>query len=131
MSLVYRFPRSFSPAFRNIMRRVNRTAKKSGFWEDLSKMSKGCLVDEAERARICQHIALVHSELSEMLEAIRHGNPPSDHIPEFSGAEEEAADVVIRLMNICAQQGWRLAEAIEAKAQYNETRPHKHGGKRF
>lgn len=41
-------------------------------------------------------IALMHSELSEMLDGLRHGNPPSEHIPDFSAAEEELADVVIR-----------------------------------
>ena len=34
-------------------------------------------------------IALMHSELSEALEAARHGNPASDKIPEYSGIEEE------------------------------------------
>lgn len=126
-----RFPKTFGPAFRNIMRVANRNARDKGFWPNFADFSWSALILEAENLRTCQHIALVHSELSEMLEAIRHGNPPSDHIPEFSGAEEEAADVVIRLMNICAQRGWRLAEAIEAKIQYNATRPHKHGGKNF
>lgn len=78
-----------------------------------------------------EQIALVHSELSEMLEYARHGNPQSDHIPEFSGAEEEAADVVIRLMNMATQWGWNLPRAIEAKIAFNATRAYKHGGKAF
>src|SRR5687768_5314397 len=75
-------------------------------------------------------IALVHSELSEMLEAIRRPGP-SEHIPEFSGVEEEAADVAIRLLDMCHARGWRLEEAIAAKMKFNESRPHKHGGKAF
>ena len=40
-----------------------------------------------------ESIALIHAELSELLEGIRDGNMPSDKIPEFSQAEEEAAKV--------------------------------------
>ena len=39
-------------------------------------------------------ICLMHSELSEALEALRHRNPPSEHIPQFSGVEEELADLI-------------------------------------
>ena len=76
-------------------------------------------------------IALIHSELSEALEGLRHGNPPSDHIPDFNAAEEELADVVIRIMDMAEVKGWRVAEAIEAKMKFNETRPYRHGGKEF
>lgn len=73
----------------------------------------------------------MHSELSEALEALRHGNKPDDHIPEFSGVEAELADVVIRILDYAEARGLRLAEAIEAKILYNSTRPRRHGGKKF
>lgn len=76
-------------------------------------------------------IALMHSELSEALEAVRIGNPPSEKIPEFSQLEDELADVVLRIMFFANRLNLRLAEAILAKDEYNSTRPHKHGGKRF
>jgi NTP pyrophosphatase (non-canonical NTP hydrolase) len=72
-------------------------------------------------------IALVHSELSEALEGLRHGNPPSEHIPEFSAAEEEMADAVIRIADMCAARGWDLQGAIESKMEFNKGRPRKHG----
>lgn len=125
----------FAPSFRNVMKLVNLNATKKGFWPSFKDVfgfrPTATATETFEELRISQHIALVHSELSEMLEAIRHGNKPSDHIPEFSGAEEEAADVVIRMMNICAYKRWRLSEAIVAKIAFNETRPYQHGGKRF
>ncbi len=76
-------------------------------------------------------IALMHSELSEGLEWLRHGNPKSDHIQEFSGCEEELADVIIRIMDFAELKGFRIAEAIIAKSEYNKTRNYKHGGKKF
>jgi hypothetical protein len=80
---------------------------------------------------IGEELALIHSEVSEALEGMRAGNPPSSKIPEFSKAEAECADAVIRLMDTCHARGWRLAEAIIAKHEYNLTRPRKHGEKLF
>ena len=80
---------------------------------------------------IGEEIALAHSELSEALEGVRAGNPQSSKIPEFTKAEAELADTVIRLMDTAFERGWRLAEAIIAKHEYNLNRPHKHGEKLF
>lgn len=76
-------------------------------------------------------IALMHAELSEALEYARHGNPPSDHIPGFSGIEEEYADTIIRIMDDAGRNGYRIAEAIVAKMEFNRGREYKHGGKEF
>jgi hypothetical protein len=107
----------FIASFEAFAVRVHNTAIEKGWWEE--ERNDGEL------------IALMHSELSEALEGLRHGNPPSEKVPTFTAAEEEMADVVIRLMDMGRRRGWRIGEAIVAKAAYNATRPHKHGGKKF
>jgi len=69
------------------------------------------------------------NELSEAVEAFRHGNGPSEHIPAFSAAEEEYADVIIRVLDDAEARGMRIGEAIFAKLAFNATRGYKHGGK--
>lgn len=111
--------RSFTHGFNITAQAVHDNAIAKKF------IKKGDLRNEGEL------IALAHGELSECLEYIRNGNPPSDHIPEFTGAEEELADTVIRCMNHAVERGYRLGEAIVAKMRFNTTRPIKHGGKKF
>lgn len=73
-------------------------------------------------------IALMHSELSELLEATREEEPPpSEKIEGFSLEEEECADIIIRVLDYCGGFNLDVASAVEAKLQYNKNRPHKHG----
>lgn len=103
----------FVGAFESLSEQVFKNAEAHGFWEG-----------ERNDGEI---ICLMHSELSEAFEAIRHSNPPDDHIPEFSGVEAELADVIIRIMDFAHAREWRVAEAVIAKMAYNKTRPWRHG----
>ena len=76
-------------------------------------------------------LCLIHSEISECLEAVRDGNPPSSQCPGYSCAEVELADAVIRIADMAAHLGWDLGGAIDAKMAHNQTRPQRHGGKRY
>lgn len=74
-------------------------------------------------------IALMHSELSECLEAMRRGNPADEHCPSFSNAEVELADCIIRIADFAEHSGFDLGGAIIEKMRFNKTRPPKHNKK--
>ncbi|CAK0751282.1 hypothetical protein CCP3SC1AL1_1860005 [Gammaproteobacteria bacterium] len=64
-----------------------------------------------------------HSEISEVLEAERCGNPPSVKLPGFSHVEEELADILLWVCIYAEGGKHRLAEAAEAKIEYWKTHP--------
>jgi NTP pyrophosphatase (non-canonical NTP hydrolase) len=93
-------------------------AKAKGWWAE-------------ESFNLPEKLALIHSEVSEALEEYRNDREP---IYIVSGKPEgiaiELADVVIRVADLCGRMGIDLEEAIRLKSTYNETRPHRHGGKK-
>ena len=94
---------------------LHETAIEKGFWDG-----------EYSNDKIGNKLALVHSEVTEVLEAIRKSKG-SEHIVE------EMADVIIRLLDVYAamrneeQINHSLDEILENKINKNKERPRLHG----
>jgi len=104
----------------------HQTAVFKGWWkerEQIEKMPGG--VQQVQLALLM----LIITELSEAAESIRHGCPPDDKVPKFSGLEAELGDAVIRIHDMAKKYNLRLGEAIVAKMRCNHDRPALHGGK--
>lgn len=131
----------FYDLMEKIQKRAHKCSRAHGFW------------DGPENNNIPTKLCLIHSEVSEWLEAFRKDpKAPCDKrvpIPGTDGVsdqdskilsiidsggarpitkeEEEAADIFIRLLDLCEARGIDLARVTLAKMSYNEGRPHMHG----
>ncbi len=86
----------------------HRIAKVKGWWE--KERNDGEL------------IALMHSELSEALEAMRNHDKKED-------IAEELADCCIRIFDYCGAKNIDLEKTLLKKIEYNKARPYRHGKK--
>lgn len=90
------------------IKECHRIAKRKGWWKD--ERNEGEL------------IALMHSELSEALEAMRNH-------AQLDDIAEELADCCIRIFDYCGARNIDLEKALLKKIEYNKKRPYRHGKK--
>lgn len=106
---------------------INIWAYGKGFWD--SQIDDGNLSPaqrmEFLRLQKGQKIALIMSELAELLEGLRADIESG--LPGFTNEEEEVADTIIRCLDYAGQYQLRIGEAVMAKIAKNQDRPHKHG----
>ena len=94
---------------------LHETAKEKGFWDG-----------EYSHDKVGNKLALVHSEVTEVLEAIRKSHGSEKVV-------EEMADVIIRLLDVYAAMRneeavlHSLDEILHKKMEKNKTRPALHG----
>lgn len=125
-------------AWRNI---AHDAAQLKGWWED-------------ERT-VGDIMALIHSEVSEVLEEHREGHEPAyvyqnkhnrregffltpdanadciDPNAKPLGIPIELADIIIKILDYCGKEDIDIQRAVAWKLRYNLGRDHKHGGKRI
>jgi NTP pyrophosphatase (non-canonical NTP hydrolase) len=94
---------------------LHETAKEKGFWDG-----------DYTNDKVGNKLALVHSEVTEVLEAIRKSHGSEKVV-------EEMADVIIRLLDIYAAMRneeevlHSLDEILQKKMDINKERPRLHG----
>ncbi|PZO72327.1 MAG: hypothetical protein DI640_12965 [Sphingomonas taxi] len=109
---------------------AHQTAREAGWYLDP-------LTGEPVARNFGEVVALMHSELSEALEADRKGLK-DDKLPDRDGREVEFADCIIRIFDTAVSLGMDVPGAVIAKNEYNRERAdHKQnaraaeGGKKY
>jgi hypothetical protein len=105
-------------------------------------LNKGCHNDEIPgtyMTRLALMTANMHRAVSSLWETACKGqlNEPCDKEvfspfypkPRLTCVEEDLADIVIRALDTAATLGVSIGECVKAKHEYNQSRPHMHGGK--
>ena len=104
---------------KKLINESHEIAKSKGWWE--------------EERDIPHCLALIHSEVSEALEAYRkHGLVSwyEGHGLKPEGISFELADTIIRICDLAGHLGIDLEKAIKEKITYNKGRSYRHGSKR-
>ena len=100
----------------NIVEWTHRDNRKAGWWNDKEGNSI-----KSNPYTFSNKLALIHSEISEALEADRK-NLKDDKLPHRDGREVELADAVIRIFDLAGAYGMDLGFAILEKMEYNSYR---------
>lgn len=100
-----------------LLKEAHARAVASGWWGEYLENTDPVF----RRYWVAAKIALVHSEVSESLEAFRK-DANDDHLPHRLGIEVEFADTIIRMFDLAGGLGLDLEAAIIEKMAYNSKR---------
>lgn len=125
------------PTLNELRDSIHKNAVEHGFYDEEQKPHS----EAVRHAFTAQKIALIHSELSEALEADRknihaYNRSNADYAQSYcewfnqkikDTFEDEIADAIIRLLDLCGAMNIDIETHVEMKMKYNEFRPRKHG----
>ena len=102
----------------DIAHTIHANAVEKGFWE--------ANTEESRTIFYLKQLAMIHSEVSETLEAIRKEKGEDAVV-------EELADIIIRVLDLWAGMSWdqyinkSLKNTVAEKVEKNRSRPKMHG----
>ena len=112
-------------AIETLQEKIHQGNVDAGWWTDLDTLQS--LAEECRirtrfgKALVAEKLALIHSEISEAMEASRK-NLMDDKLTHRKGVEVELADAVIRILDLAGALELDLAGAIQEKLAYNAVR---------
>ena len=118
---------------------INKLVRDKGFWQNMHDVNSFLELHErslnkntikaTKDAFIAQKIALVGTELSEAVEAMRkQGYEDNGYgIGVKDSFADEIADTIIRLLDLCGELEIDIDTQIEWKMAHNRGRAEKHG----
>lgn len=131
---------------KELCKEAHKTACEKGFWEYAYNLERHPSEQkQLKRRNLSEILMLIVSELGEACEALRRGQRQKNTCYDYDEKgihqkikgiektrwvkdtfEDELADAVIRIADLCEAEGIDLEWQIKQKMKYNETRPKKH-----
>lgn len=120
-----------------LAKEINKTNKTKGFWDNMNysiditkdQVRVIGLSKHIKDAFIAQKLALVHTEVSEAVEATRLEGYEENGYGLYTKDSfvDELADTIIRVLDICGQLDIDIEKQIEWKLNKNKSREFMHG----